>query len=159
MYFLLWQNSSLGCSTLLHTKTAINNLFKTVFRITMLRTATEAEINWFFKEQLTWYTLYSVYWIMIRSPCIMTGLLKTQCFWLKKWICFIEWHFRYVIANIQAYNHRQLNLQGPNKINSYAMKSPKTKVFFMSSNFLFSAISKQIDWKRWDLHHYLTNSK
>ena len=54
-YFLLWQNSSLGCSTLLDTKTAINNLFKTVFRITML--CTEAEINRFFKEQTTWYTL------------------------------------------------------------------------------------------------------
>ena len=55
-YFFLWQNSSLGCSTLLHTKTAINNLFKTVFRITTL--CTEAEINRFFEEQTTWYTLY-----------------------------------------------------------------------------------------------------
>ena len=54
--FLLQQNQPFATSSLLHTKTAIKGLFRTVFRIKIFYT--EAEINRFFEEQLTWYTLY-----------------------------------------------------------------------------------------------------
>ena len=53
--FLEQQNQPFATPSLLHTKTAIKNLFRTVIRIEIF--CTEAEINQFFNEHLTWYTL------------------------------------------------------------------------------------------------------
>ena len=61
-----------------HAKTAINNLFKTIFRIKMLYT--EAEIYRFFKEQLTWYTLYVLGYMLWNNSFYVPEILCSSNF-------------------------------------------------------------------------------
>ena len=81
--FLLQQNWPFGNSPLLHAKTALKYLLRTVFRIRILYTI--AEIHRFFENDLIWYTLY-------HRPSIV----KNQRFqWDRNNQVLLNFHNRY----------------------------------------------------------------